>query len=77
MRVLKLTLGKIYFLNFSFSFYFQFGASGRLLQLPDGCGTDGRMVKLHVWTRKACHLLMWQRVFRWVNEPSRLGPHWF
>jgi len=34
----------------------------------EGCGSGVRTVRLHVQTRAACHMLMWQRV-------SGQGPH--
>jgi hypothetical protein len=55
MPVLKLTLGKIIFANFSsvFSFFSVKRPDGLSLR-SDGCGSDGRTVRLHVRTRATC-----------------------
>jgi hypothetical protein len=42
---------------------------------PDGCGSDDRTVRLHIRTLAACHMLMWQRTFGRVSDPSGRGPH--
>jgi hypothetical protein len=52
MRVLKLTLGKIIFLQIFLQFlFFNVKCSDSLLFSLDRCGSDGRIVRWHVWTR--------------------------
>jgi hypothetical protein len=52
MRALKLTLGKIISTKFSLSFCLLSVKRPDGLSLrPDGCGSDGRMVMLHIRTR--------------------------
>jgi hypothetical protein len=41
----------------------------------DGCGSGVRTVRLHVRTRAACRMLMWQHASGRVSEPSGWGPH--
>jgi hypothetical protein len=50
MRVLKLTLGKITYPNFSSVCLFSVKRPDDLSLGPDGCGSDGRTVMLHVRT---------------------------
>jgi hypothetical protein len=76
MRVLKLTLGKIFFLQFFLQVsVFHCQASGRSLLASDECGSGVQMVKLHLWTRAACRMHMWQRASERVSDPSERGPH--
>jgi hypothetical protein len=71
MRILKLTLGKIFSANFPSVFcFFSIKHPDGLSVHPDGCDSNGRTIRLQVQTRTTCHMLMWQRV-------SRRGPHRF
>jgi hypothetical protein len=55
MRVLKLTLGKIFSANFSLSFcLFSVKRPDGLSLRPNGCGFVNRTIMLHVRTRAAC-----------------------
>jgi hypothetical protein len=76
MRVLKLTLGKIFFLQFFLQFlFFSVKRPDGLFMHLDRCGTGGRTVRLHVQTHVACRMLMWQRSSEGVSELFGLGPH--
>jgi hypothetical protein len=76
MCVLKLTIGKIIFLQIFLRFlFFSVKGPNDLCLCPDGCDSDGRTVRLHVRTCKACRMLMCQRASGRVSNPSGLGPH--
>jgi hypothetical protein len=83
MRVLKLTLGKIIFLQIFLQFlFFSVKCLEGLLLRPDGCGSKGRMVKWKArWSgdmsRRAwpCRMLMWHCASGRVSTVSGWGLH--
>jgi hypothetical protein len=75
MRILKLTLGKIIFLQIFLQFlFFSVKRPDGLSLCSDRCVSNGRMVRLHVRMNAACHMLMWQQASGRVNKSGQ-GPH--
>jgi hypothetical protein len=77
MRVLKLTLGKIIFLQIFLHFLFFSVKCPRGFTLrPDECGSEGWTIRLHVWMRGACCMLcgnerLDELVIRQDRDPTR------
>jgi hypothetical protein len=78
MRALKLTLGKIIFLQIFLQFlFFSVKRPDSLLLSPDECSSDGLTVRWtfgHAWF---CRMLMWQPAFGRVSDASRRLPYRF
>jgi hypothetical protein len=78
MCVLKMTLGKIFFLQIFLQFLFFSVKHPNGLSLdPDECGSGVRTVRIHVQTLAACRMLIRQLKSGQVSDTYEWGPHRF
>jgi hypothetical protein len=55
--------------------FFSVERSNNISLRSDGYGSGVRMVRLHVRTHLACHMLIWQHASGRVSDPSGRGPY--